>query len=80
MHPRPVNGLRHCSTPFLLAFPLLQFAYTLAKSQWIAAAHSLNLGLEARESGNLSTTAVGDDCDLKVLCQADNVLGEILAT
>src|SRR5579859_6132786 len=24
-------------------------------------------------------TAVGDDCNLKALCQADNVLGEILA-
>src|SRR5690348_674723 len=26
-----------------------------------------------------SATAVGDDCNLKVLCQSDNVLGEILA-
>ena len=26
-----------------------------------------------------STAAIGDDCNLKVLCQADNVLGEILA-
>jgi hypothetical protein len=44
MHPRPVNGLRHCSTPFLPAFLLSQFALTLAKSQWIATAHSLDLG------------------------------------
>jgi hypothetical protein len=29
--------------------------------------------------GPWSAIAVGDDCDLKVLCQADNVLGEIPA-
>src|ERR1700746_1483061 len=30
-HSRPVDGLRHCSTPFLLAFLLSQLTYTLAK-------------------------------------------------
>ena len=36
--------------------------------------------LEATESGNLFTGAVGDDCYLKVLCEAHNVFSEILAT